>query len=128
MSYDICFRIPADDSEHFPCVDDLYEGTVDTGYCEANITWNVGEMIRRSTGLEWKNEADNGLVKDIIPAIALGLAELERNRQKYKKYEAPNGWGTINGTIAFFRTILCDWEVLKNESPELAGKVRFWIL
>ena len=59
-------------------------------------------MIMKSTGLEWKNEEINGLCKDIIPSIRNGLFELINNPQKYKKYEAENGWGTIKGCKSFF--------------------------
>ena len=51
MSYDISFKVKVDGTDTY----------VPVGACNANITWNVGEIIRRSTGLEWKNEANNGL-------------------------------------------------------------------
>ena len=59
MSYDISFRVRVEDSDNW----------VDVGSCEANTTWNLREMIVKSTGLEWNNEADNGLCKDVIPPI-----------------------------------------------------------
>ena len=45
MSYDISYRVQCkDDSKLW----------ADIGNCEANTTWNLGDMIRKSTGLEWK--------------------------------------------------------------------------
>lgn len=76
---------------------------VSVGY-GGNITWNVGEIIRQATGLEWKNEANNGLVMDIIPYIEKGKKELIENGEKYKHLESPNGWGTVKGTIRFLTT------------------------
>ena len=74
MSYDISFKIKGEGLE------DTY---VRVGECDANITWNVREMIVKSTGLEWKNEQNNGLCKDVIPYIANGYAELTKHPEKY---------------------------------------------
>lgn len=117
MSYDISFRVKVEGTDRY----------LDTGYCDANITWNVREIITRSTGLPWENEANNGFVKDIIPSILSGLSELQRNGQEYKQYEASNGWGTVAGTIRFFLNILRAWEDLRQTDPELAEVATFWI-
>lgn len=52
MSYDISFKVK---------VEGLEDTYIRVGSCDANITWNVREMIVKSTGLEWKNEQNNGL-------------------------------------------------------------------
>lgn len=117
MSYDISFKVKVEGIDHY----------LDLGTCEANITWNVREIITRSTGLAWENEANNGLVKDIVPAIRSGLTELERNGAAYEQYEAPNGWGTVEGTRNFFREILRAWGDLLEDDPELAEVATFWI-
>lgn len=117
MSYDIDFRVKAEGVDQF----------VSVGECTANITWNVHEIITRSTGLPWKNEENNGLVKDVIPFIEKGLHELRVNGLKYRKYEAPNGWGTVAGTKHFFETIIKEWDYFKYINPELAEVAVFWI-
>lgn len=118
MSYDIRFKVKV-------------EGTncwLEVGECDANITWNVREIIVRSTGLEWKNEENNGLCSEIMPYIEKGLIELATYPEKYKEFEAPNGWGTVNGTKRFFARILeawnkfCEWNEL-----ELVAVTTFWI-
>ena len=113
MSYDIYFKIKPIDCELDVSIRDV-----------SNITWNLREMIVRSTGLEWKNEENNGLVKDVIPHIQKGLAELVDHPEKYRKYEAPNGWGTIKGCKRFFREIINEYEDLP---PELKKIATFWI-
>lgn len=75
MSYDIGFKVKAEG------VDCWVEPTG----CSANITWNVREMIEKSTGLDWINEANNGLCVDIIPCIEHGVKELMEHPDKYKK-------------------------------------------
>lgn len=120
MSYDISFKVK---------VEGLEDTYVRVGECDANITWNVREMIVKSTGLEWKNEQNNGLCKDVIPYIANGYAELTKHPEKYKQYEAENGWGTVQGCKRFFRQILDDWDAFCNDTwtSKLADVTYFWI-
>ena len=117
MSYDISFRVKVDGVDAW----------VDVGECEANITWNVRKIIELSTGLPWDNEANNGLCVDVIPKIINGYTELLNHPQKYKKYEAPNGWGTVAGTRRFFKTIIDDWERFARYNEELVPVTTFWI-
>ena len=120
MSYDINFKVK---------VEGLEDRYVDVGECDINITYNLGTMIRKSTGLEWKNEQNNGLCKDVIPHIINGLAELTKHPEKYKQYEAENGWGTIAGCKSFFTTIIEEWNAFCEDSwtSDLADITYFWI-
>lgn len=118
MSYDIIGKVKIADSDEW----------TDIEFTSANTTWNLRQMIVESTGLEWRNEEDNGLVIDIIPAISRGYGELLSHPEKYKQYEAPNGWGTISGCKRFFRTILIDWENFCEEKPNLVPHIHFWIM
>lgn len=118
MSYDISFRVKVEGIDAW----------VDVGNCDANITWNVRKIIELSTGLPWLNEENNGLCVDVIPKIKAGLEELYLHPEKYKQYEAPNGWGTVNGTIRFFRQILEDWDEFIHWQEELVPVVTFWII
>ena len=118
MSYDISFRVKVEGVDKY----------VDVGTCDANITWNVRKIIELSTGLPWINEANNGLCVDVIPKIEQGLRELRRNPQKYKPYEASNGWGTVPGTIRFFETILASWDEFIRWHEELVPVATFWII
>jgi hypothetical protein len=101
---------------------------IPVGDCTANITWNVRKIIELSTGLPWKNCENNGLCIDVIPRIAHGLTELVNHPEKYKPYEASNGWGTVESTIRFFETILKEWEDFRKwEKDELVNITTFWI-
>ena len=117
MSYDIDFRVKVEGADEY----------ISVGDCDANITWNVRKIIELSTGLPWMNEENNGYCKDIIPCIEKGLHELLNNPKKYKPYEAPNGWGTVDGTIIFYEDIINAWRNLKRENPKLAEVAVFWI-
>lgn len=117
MSYDIAFKVKVEEIDSY----------VEVGDCYANITWNVREMIERSTGLPWINEANNGLCVDVIPKIQHGLEELQTSPEKYKPYEARNGWGTVEGTVHFFKQILNDWKKFMMEHDDLVSVATFWI-
>ena len=117
MSYDISFKAKLEGMDRY----------IPVRYCVANITWNVREIIVKSTGLEWKNEANNGPCAEVIPKIEAGLMELVEHGDKYKQYEAPNGGGTVKGTINFFSKIICAWNELVQEDEELAMAATFWI-
>lgn len=82
MNYDISFKVKVEGLDKY----------VEVGNCNANITYNVREIITRSTGLEWENCENNGLCVDVIPYIKRGLNELRANPNKYKQYESDNGW------------------------------------
>jgi hypothetical protein len=120
MSYDISFKVK---------VEGKHDHYVTVGDCDANITWNVRTMIEKSTGLPWLNEANNGLCKDVIPKIADGLAELTKYPEKYKKYEAKNGWGTVSGCKDFFMDILAAWSDFCEDfyTRDLVDVTYFWI-
>ena len=118
MSYDISFRVKVEGVDAF----------VEVGECDANITWNVRKIIELSTGLPWINEGNNGLCIDVIPKIVDGHKELSRHPEKYKQYEASNGWGTVRGTIYFFERILNAWWDLCLYHEELVPVATFWIM
>lgn len=118
MSYDISFKVKVEGVDAY----------VPVGDCDANITWNVRKIIELSTGLPWLNEANNGLCKDVIPHIEKGLDELREYPDKYKPYEAENGWGTVEGTARFFERIIKAWEDLHTWGyEELADVATFWV-
>ena len=118
MSYDISFKVKVAGINKYIIVGD----------CRANVTWNVRDMIVKSTGLSWNNGSNNGLCIDIIPAIRKGYWELTTYPEKYKQYESPNGWGTIEWTREFFMEIIESWQkYIKWEDEEIVNVTTFWI-
>lgn len=119
MSYDIRFKVKIEGIDKY----------IPVGSCNANATWNIRDMIVKSTKLQWYNEANNGLCKDIIPHIIDGYAELCRNPEKYKQYESSNGWGTIESCKKFFLQIINAWDMFCEdiETKELVDVTYFWI-
>ena len=104
MSYDVSFVVHEKYTNSLIFIGD-----------SVNITWNVKELIKQSSGWNIKNEATNGLAKDLIPKLQVGLYKLEHYEGDYKKYESPNGWGTIEGVKRFYKKIIEEWEWLTSE-------------
>ena len=71
-----------------------------------NITWNVRELIKQSSGWDIKNEDSNGDVLAWMGLIEDRILELESRPEEYEKYESPNGCGTIRETISFYNCCL----------------------
>lgn len=117
MSYDISFKVKVESIDRY----------VEVGSCDASTTWNVKRMIQVATGLEWLNCCNNGRCSVIVPKIERGLYELTFNAERYKCYEAVNGWGTVETTAKFFEDIIIAWKKLLKEDKELAKVATFWI-
>ncbi len=109
MSYDVSFRVKVEGIDEY----------VDVGSCDANITWNVRQLIKESSGWDILNEDYNGLVKDLIPKLQAGLNNLLLNPQKYIEFESPNGWGTVSGVINFYKNIINSWIEFVGDYPKL---------
>ena len=118
MSYRIRFKVKAEGVNAY----------LEVGCCDANITWNVRRIIELSTGLPWKNEANNGLCVDVIPKIWEGRDKLVANPEEYLQYEDPDGWGTVKGTINFFENICQGWDEFRRDFEELVPVATFWIV
>lgn len=103
MSYDVSFRVKIEGLNKYIEVESV-----------ANITWNVRELIKQSSGWDIKNEDENGFIKDWIPMIENGIEELTNNPEKYRQYEAKNGWGTVESTLGFYKDCLNKYREYKN--------------
>lgn len=95
MSYDVSISVKAEGIDYYIELCDL-----------GNITWNARDLILYSSGWDINNEAPNGAVRPWIEKIERGIQELSEHPEKYKKYESPNGWGTIRGTLKFYNGCL----------------------
>lgn len=70
------------------------------------ITYNVGTILRKCTGLKWKLNTNNGLVKDIIGNIKNGYLELTRHPANYREFQPDLGTGTVEDAAKFLASII----------------------
>lgn len=67
-------------------------------------TYNLGKMFR--VAMDW--DFDQGTiynVADIFENIQRGIAELERQPEKYVQYEPENKWGTVSSALEDLRSL-----------------------
>jgi len=98
MSWDITLR---DEYSVHDCPNcGGHEGAV---VFEANMTYNVGTMIRRA-GLH--PQVLNGMkVSQAYGIIKNGLLVMEQNAQYFKQFDSDNGWGTYATTVTCIRSL-----------------------
>lgn len=76
------------------------------------ITYNLSEMFRATVG-STPSEWDGIIASTLLPQLAVGINRLIFNPDDYRKYEADNGWGTVNGC----RDFLIEIQALCKEYP-----------
>ena len=74
----------------------------------SNITHNLNKMAEAAGIYQaiWRPEEiflDQPRAKDIEPYLYLGIKELASNPEKYKQFDAPNGWGTYEDLLRFLK-------------------------
>jgi hypothetical protein len=92
MSLDVHLEVPS--------VEDVYW---------RNITHNLGRMAAECGIYEalWEPERI-GIVsaQQLVPYLEKGLAALEADPERYKKFNPANGWGNFENLVDFVRTYL----------------------
>ncbi len=84
---------------------------------EANITHNLNSMADAAGIYQclWTPEQNNfKQAKDISLALKIGIAEMERDPERFKTFSANNGWGTYEQFIPWLKKYLAACE----EYPE----------
>jgi hypothetical protein len=78
-------------------------------YFSANITHNLCKMADKC-GIYyalWRPEEKGWKkAKEIINVLEQGLVKLKENPTKYKKFNAPNGWGMYEHFVPFVEEVL----------------------
>lgn len=105
MSYDISFRVK------------LKKNYVPFG--DFNMTYNVGNILRKSSGVtEWSG-VSTLKVSDVYDKFANGLKELQTNRKEYTPLEPSNGWGSVDSVIRFYEWFFDMLEEFDKDEYEL---------
>lgn len=117
MSYDVSIKAKLEGVDRY----------IELSHDSCNITWNVRELIRQSSGWDIINEDSNGPVRPWLEKIQTGLINIGANPKKYKKYESPNEWGTIYGVKSFYIKCINMANSFLEEYPELAEIAVVWV-
>lgn len=117
MSYRVEIRVKIENKERYIAVSDY----------DANITYNVRELIYQSSDWKIKNCESNGLAIDWIKKIHKGIKELTENPEEYRQYEASNGWGTVEGTLRFYKDCVLMFEDFMLCYEDLVDVAVVWV-
>jgi hypothetical protein len=75
----------------------------------ANITHNLGRMADAAGIYQclWRPE-ELGITKahQMIPLLTDGLMKLIEDPERFREYNAPNGWGTYENFVIFVKKVL----------------------
>lgn len=75
----------------------------------ANITSNLGEMAAKAGIYKalWRpDEIGAEKAEDIIPILEKGIAKMKAAPNRFKKYDARNGWGTYDVFLPWVEKVL----------------------
>ena len=88
MSYNICLGVKVEGMNGYIAVIDEPE--------YSSPTYNLREMFVACMGWDYKQGQWYNLA-DVYPLIQHGLHELAVHPDQYRKYDPPNGWGSLEG-------------------------------
>ena len=100
----------------------LNEVSLHTIY-DRNITHNLGDMAKAANIylVLWRPE-ELGIKKasELISPLEEGLAVLRSDPEKFKKFNAANGWGTYDEFVAFVEDYLNECKEHPNATVEVS--------
>ena len=80
---------------------------------EANITYNLAGMAEEAGiyGIVWAPE-ENGITHagQLVAPLRKAIADMIANPERYKKHDAPNGWGTYEHFVPWLQRYLAACE------------------
>ena len=83
--------------------------TVPTEVFSANITHNLGKMAEQAGIYEhlWRPQ-ENGITKahQLIAPLRAGLEIMRGDPEKFKSFDAPNGWGRYDNFVPWVERYL----------------------
>lgn len=113
MSLDVTLHIPpCADAQQHPLEDEERKVVY-----EANITHNLNKMAKAAGLYEalWHPEravtTSQVEAKSLIPLLRAGLLRLQALPEKYRAFDASNGWGTHKDLVLFTKEYLAACEI-----------------
>lgn len=78
---------------------DVYEGNITHNLCEMAEAAGIYDVL-------WNPIEKGYSVEDIIPILEKGLSDLRMNPDKFKQFNASNGWGKYEHLVSFVQEVL----------------------
>lgn len=97
MSYDIRFGVKVDGMDGYIAVIDMPEYD--------NPTYNLRDMFVAC--MDWDYSQGKWYnCTEVLPKFERGVHELTFYPNKYRKYDAPNGWGTVESALRTLKSFI----------------------
>ena len=109
MSYDLRIGVKVEGM-------DGYIATIDEPDC-SSPTYNLRNMFVACMGWDYE-QGQWYKVTEVLPMIQHGIDELKFYPSKYKKYNAPNGWGTVESALETLKSLE---ECIRDNSAEASN-------
>lgn len=109
MSYDLRIGVKVDGAK------DLYAVIAEPEL--SSPTYNLRNMFVACMGWDYE-QGQWHKVSEVLPMIQHGIKELEYHPAKYKKYNAPNGWGTVESALKALKSLE---ECIRDNSAEASN-------
>lgn len=95
MSYDLRLAVKVEDTDIFAVIAEPRL---------SSPTYNLGPMFRECMGWNF-TQGEYRRVSEVWPLIEHGISELRMRPDKYKKYNAPNGWGDVSAALEVLESL-----------------------
>ncbi len=73
---------------------------------ETNMTHNLGPMFDAAGVYRILWHGAGLMAGDVLPQLESALADMKANPDKYRLYDAPNGWGTYKHAVPWLASII----------------------
>lgn len=90
MSYDLRLAVKVDGAEN------CYAVVAEPEY--SSPTYNLRDMFVACMDWDYR-QGEWYRVSEVLPKIQRGINELTLYPNKYRKYDSPNGWGTVSSAL-----------------------------
>lgn len=119
MSYDVRFGVKVEGMDGYIAVIDRPEYDSPTYNLRGVLVACMGWDYKQG---EWYNCAE------VLPKFQRGIDELRFHREKYGKYNPPNGWGSIGSAVSFMDSVMKKiGEIVSGDAEDEIPLEHLWI-
>lgn len=80
--------------------------TVETTVLDKNITGNLAPMWREAGVFDALYESEGLKARDVLATVEEGLALMKSDPDRFRQFDAPNGWGTYEHAVSFLEELV----------------------
>lgn len=93
---------------------------VETTVVNKNITHNLGKMWKEAGVYDALYNSKGKMAKEVLPTLENGLQEMIAEPERFKQFEASNGWGMYEDAVSWLSDLIVQFK----QYPE--GIIDIW--